>query len=91
MRGIIIVAGRGLRMLPMTSFSPKCLLPIGDTTFSIMAVELLRNADVQTSIVTGHQAELIEHNDIVKIQTRISPTITFCTPCYMRANSSPTT
>ena len=43
MRGIIIAAGRGLRMLPMTSFSPKCLLPIGDTTL-LNTVELLRNA-----------------------------------------------
>ena len=69
MRGIIIAAGRGLRMLPMTSFSPKCLLPIGDTTLLNHTVELLRNAGcTDIAIVTGHQAELIERNDIVKIR-----------------------
>jgi len=32
MRAIILSAGRGSRLLPLTTDLPKCLLPIGITT-----------------------------------------------------------
>lgn len=61
MHAIILSAGRGSRLLPLTSDLPKCLLPIGLTTVLGMQLDTLHAAGVKTAtIVTGFNSHLVE-------------------------------
>ena len=72
MTGIVIAAGRGLRLAPYTDLWPKCMLPIvGGRTMLSLAIERLRAAGCdRLVVVTGYLAERIDapgcqtvHND----------------------------
>lgn len=57
---VILAAGRGNRLLPMTQDKPKCLLEVGGRTLlehQLRALELAGARTVQ--IVTGHGAPLV--------------------------------
>lgn len=61
MHAIILSAGRGSRLLPLTTDLPKCLLPIGMTTVLGMQLDTLAKAGVKTAtVVTGFNAHLVE-------------------------------
>lgn len=61
MRAIILSAGRGSRLLPLTTDLPKCLLPIGLTTVLSMQLDTLFQAGVKkATVVTGFNADLVE-------------------------------
>lgn len=58
MKAIILAAGYGRRMRPLTSDCPKTLLRIGDTTIIERIVDSLRkHAITDIIVVTGYQAE----------------------------------
>lgn len=62
MFGIVLAAGGGMRLRPLTDRLPKTLLPVdGDRTIFELAVANLRATDVtDVAVVTGHGAEQIE-------------------------------
>ncbi len=61
MKAIILSAGRGSRLLPLTETRPKCLLPIGDTTVLGRQLDTLEAGGVtEAVIVTGFMAALVE-------------------------------
>lgn len=61
MQAIILSAGRGSRLLPLTTDLPKCLLPIGMTTVLGMQLDTLAKAGIKkATIVTGFNAHLVE-------------------------------
>ena len=61
MHAIILSAGRGSRLLPLTNNLPKCLLPIGLTTVLGMQLDTLYAAGITSAtIVTGFNAEMVE-------------------------------
>ena len=61
MHAIILSAGRGSRLLPLTNDLPKCLLPIGLTTVLGMQLDTLYAAGVKTAtVVTGFNAHMVE-------------------------------
>ena len=61
MHAIILSAGRGSRLLPLTEDLPKCLLPIGLTTVLGMQLDTLFNAGIEkVSVVTGFNAKMVE-------------------------------
>lgn len=61
MRGIIIAAGRGVRLQRYTVDLPKCMLPIAGRPILSYAIEQLRAAGCsRVVIVTGHQAHRLE-------------------------------
>jgi len=61
MHAIILSAGRGSRLLPLTTDLPKCLLPIGLTTVLGMQLDTLYAAGIKTAtIVTGFNSEMVE-------------------------------
>jgi choline kinase len=69
MRGIIIAAGRGVRMRPLTEDQPKCLLPIAGRTLLDWTIDGLRGAGCdEVVVVTGHAADAIDRDDIVKVR-----------------------
>ena len=61
MQAIILAAGYGRRMRPLSDNSHKALLPIGSTTILARIVDGLREIDVDDiTVVTGYRAEDIE-------------------------------
>lgn len=61
MQAIILSAGRGSRLLPLTTDLPKCLLPIGLTTVLGMQLDTLAKAGIKkATVVTGFNSGLVE-------------------------------
>lgn len=60
-KAIILAAGRGRRMYPVTENLPKCLLPVGGKTILEYQLELLRgNGISEIIIVVGFAAKKVE-------------------------------
>ncbi len=69
MRAIILSAGRGSRLLPLTTDLPKCLLPVGLTTVLGLQLDTLFQAGIkQATVVTGFNEHLVRA-EIDKRQT----------------------
>ena len=61
MHAVILSAGRGSRLLPLTEDLPKCLLPIGLTTVLGMQLDTLFQGGVKkVSVVTGFNADMVK-------------------------------
>lgn len=61
MRAVILSAGRGSRLLPLTTDMPKCLLPIGLTTVLGMQLDTLFQQGIEeVTVVTGFNADMVE-------------------------------
>lgn len=61
MQAIILSAGRGSRLLPLTTDLPKCLLPIGLTTVLGMQLDTLFKAGIEkVTVVTGFNADMVK-------------------------------
>ncbi|MEL7453794.1 MAG: sugar phosphate nucleotidyltransferase, partial [Pseudomonadota bacterium] len=79
MRAIILAAGRGSRLLPLTENLPKCLLPVRDTTVLSLQLDTLEQAGVNEAIViTGFmagtvEAELADRTGPMRVQTLFNP------------------
>ncbi|MBN1868493.1 phosphocholine cytidylyltransferase family protein [Candidatus Sumerlaeota bacterium] len=60
MKAVILAAGQGKRLLPLTDNRPKCLLPLGESTFIEFQLDSLRRAGVgEVAIVTGYCADQV--------------------------------
>ena len=79
MQAIILSAGRGSRLLPLTTDLPKCLLPIGMTTVLGMQLDTLAKAGIKkATIVTGFNEHLVEaeldtRSQGPKVKTKFNP------------------
>lgn len=79
MRAIILAAGRGSRLLPLTENLPKCLLAVGDTTVLSLQLDTLEAAGVDEAIViTGFmagsvEAEIADRAGAMRVQTLFNP------------------
>jgi choline kinase len=61
MKAIILSAGQGSRLLPLTLDRPKCLLPIGPYTLLEWQVRAIAAAGIaEIAVVIGFQAEMME-------------------------------
>lgn len=61
MEAIILAAGRGSRLLPLTTDLPKCLLPVGLTTVLGMQLDTLYLHGVQkVTVITGFNSSLVK-------------------------------
>lgn len=61
MKAIILSAGRGKRLLPMTEDKPKCLMPInGHTLLEEQLDSLIACGVTDIAVVVGFGAELVE-------------------------------
>jgi choline kinase len=62
-RAIILSAGQGSRLLPMTADLPKCLLELAGKTMLDWQLDGLANAGVaEVVVVTGFRADLVEQS-----------------------------
>lgn len=61
MKAIILSAGQGGRLLPLTETLPKCLLPIGNHTILAHQIQSLNRCDISDiTVVTGFSAGAVE-------------------------------
>ncbi len=61
MRAIILCAGRGRRLRPMTDDRPKCLIELGGRTILERCLSALRGEGLRDILlVTGYRAEMVE-------------------------------
>ncbi|MDD8027260.1 MAG: phosphocholine cytidylyltransferase family protein, partial [Acidobacteriota bacterium] len=61
MRAIVLCAGRGARLRPLTDDRPKCLLEVGGRTILERCLSVLRSAGIEDIlIVTGYRADMVE-------------------------------
>ncbi|MFH0794463.1 MAG: phosphocholine cytidylyltransferase family protein [bacterium] len=57
MKAVLLAAGRGGRLLPLTADRPKGLLKVGERTLIEYQIEFLRSAGIsEIGVVTGHGA-----------------------------------
>ena len=80
MKAIILSAGRGSRLLPLTQHQPKCLLPIGGISMIEHQIEVLHDCGINNiSVVTGFGSTLVEralaswHSPNLSIRTIYNP------------------
>ncbi len=58
---VILAAGRGARLAPLTDRRPKCLLPVGGRAILDRQLDALTRAGVcEVAVITGHAADAIE-------------------------------
>lgn len=61
MKAILLSAGRGSRLLPLTESRPKCLLPVQETTLLGYQLNTLEAAGIRdVTVVTGFLPDLVE-------------------------------
>jgi choline kinase len=60
-KAIILSAGQGRRLLPLTENTPKCLLPVADRPVLAWQIDALLAAGIDNiTVITGFQVGLIE-------------------------------
>ena len=61
MKAVILSAGQGSRLLPLTAERPKCLLPVGPKSLIEWQVDILSRCGVdEIVVVVGFRAALVE-------------------------------
>ncbi len=65
MKAVIIAAGPGSRLMPLTNDKPKCLLQIGDKTIMQRTLEAMRECGIEDIVVVrGYKKELINYTGV---------------------------
>lgn len=65
MKAIIVAAGLGNRLTPLTDDKPKCMLKVGDQTIMERLLGTLRECGVhEIVVVKGYRKEMINYPDI---------------------------
>ncbi len=69
MKAIIVAAGPGSRLNPLTNERPKCLLEVGGKTILERALEALRaNGIERIVVVRGYRSQLIDYPNVTYYQ-----------------------
>jgi L-glutamine-phosphate cytidylyltransferase len=85
MKAIILSAGQGRRLLPLTEKSPKCALPIGGRSALEWQLHEIARCDIdEVVVVTGFGADTVD--DIVARTTAL-PVRTLYNPFYARCDN----
>lgn len=59
---MILAAGKGIRLSPLTDEIPKPMLPLGDTTILGNILNIFKSSGItKVSIIVGHKAEIIKN------------------------------
>ena len=88
MKAIILSAGQGSRLLPLTNDTPKCLVPVGSKSVLQWQIETLARYDEISEIfvVTGFMSEKVAAA-IEEFQTQGTPVTSVFNPFYNVADN----
>jgi NDP-sugar pyrophosphorylase family protein len=78
MQSLILAGGKGTRLRPLTTHTPKPIVPLANRPFLLYQIELLKRADVRDVILSlSYQPHKIEHRliDGADYDVRISYTV----------------
>jgi len=65
LNAIILAAGKGERLLPLTNNIPKCMIKLGEKSLLERVIEVLRNCNINNiSVVTGYCSETINFPNV---------------------------
>ncbi len=71
MKAIIVAAGPGSRLMPLTNEKPKCLLEIGGRTILERALEALRENGIENIVVVrGYRGHMIDYANVTYYENR---------------------
>jgi choline kinase len=71
MKAVILAAGRGTRLRPLTDECPKCMVRLGDKPLVVYQIEAMRDCGIEDiSIVTGYRSELVTLEGVKKFVNR---------------------
>mgnify|MGYP003685869333 FL=1 len=71
MNAIILAAGKGERLRPLTENKPKCLVSLFGKTLLEWQIESFHNQGIDDiTIVTGYKSDLIKYPELKKIQNK---------------------
>lgn len=72
MKGIILAAGKGERLEPLTDYKPKAMLPVCNKPLIEYQIELLRRHGIEDiAIVVGYLKEQIDFKDVKVYEDRL--------------------
>ncbi|MEM8772574.1 MAG: phosphocholine cytidylyltransferase family protein [Pseudomonadota bacterium] len=88
MKAVLLSAGQGSRLLPLTNDLPKCLLPVGNHTVLERQLETLDAASAfdEIVVVTGFHAQKVEES-IERMTSLSTPVRTLFNPFYKVADN----
>lgn len=87
MKAILLSAGQGSRLLPLTLNRPKCLLPLGDETILARQIRELMSCGLRDiTVVVGFCAEAVER-ELARLRTRSVSLKTLFNPFYAVADN----
>ncbi len=65
MNAIILAAGKGERLLPLTNKIPKCMIKLGKKSLLERTIEVLRSCNINDiTIVTGYCSDTINFPNV---------------------------
>lgn len=86
MQAIILSAGRGSRLLPLTTDLPKCLLPVGLTSVLNMQLDTLFQQGIEkVTVVTGFNDHLVKEE--IRARSKGPKVKTLYNPFYQVADN----
>lgn len=86
MKAIILSAGRGSRLLPLTTDIPKCLLPVGLSSVLNMQLDTLFGQGIENvTVVTGFNESFVE--DEIRARKKGPEVKTLFNPFYQVADN----
>ena len=66
MRVIIIAAGKGSRLNPLTDDKPKCMLELNGKSLLQYQIDALRGAGIdRIAVIRGYKKEKINYSDLI--------------------------
>ena len=72
MKAIILAAGKGERLRPLTDNIPKCMVELFGKTLLDRQIEIFRKFGIsEIIVVTGYKSEKIKNNNVILMQNKL--------------------
>ena len=77
MKAFLLSAGLGTRLRPLTNKTPKCLLPVGESSLLSIWLDLLARHGVREVLINSHHAAQKMEQFVSKYRGAVKITLTY--------------